>query len=218
MSYENSPACKLIATTCCCCGHPLVDAVSVEAGIGPDCRKKWGYVEAQLEPDWVAYDALIGDTKAAPRMVPMYRMGHEGITMVPATALPEPERTPRALANIITYRIAANIEAPTVRRDILALSALGFATLSAKLAKRVEGAAAIEITTKRPFLVLKTPYNKRLVEELRYVRGRTWDAAQKLNVFPVTSENELLNALRKIYFADTFVVRDGRVTALGGAR
>lgn len=43
MSYENSKACKMVATHCLCCGRALVDAKSVEAGIGPICRSKYGY-------------------------------------------------------------------------------------------------------------------------------------------------------------------------------
>ena len=38
MSYENAPATKMLATNCCCCGRPLVDSMSVELGIGPECR------------------------------------------------------------------------------------------------------------------------------------------------------------------------------------
>lgn len=38
-SYTNAPACKLLATHCVCCGRPLVDSVSVELGIGPECRE-----------------------------------------------------------------------------------------------------------------------------------------------------------------------------------
>lgn len=38
MSYENAVATKLLATHCCCCGRSLVDATSVELGIGPECR------------------------------------------------------------------------------------------------------------------------------------------------------------------------------------
>ena len=38
MSYVNAPATRLLATYCCCCGRPLVDATSVELGIGPECR------------------------------------------------------------------------------------------------------------------------------------------------------------------------------------
>lgn len=43
MGYENSAACEIMATNCCACGKPLVDAKSVETGIGPVCRKKYGY-------------------------------------------------------------------------------------------------------------------------------------------------------------------------------
>lgn len=39
-TYENAPATKMLATNCVCCGRPLVDAISVEMGIGPECRKE----------------------------------------------------------------------------------------------------------------------------------------------------------------------------------
>lgn len=45
MSYENAPATRLLATRCAVCARPLVDAVSVEIGMGPDCREKYGYNE-----------------------------------------------------------------------------------------------------------------------------------------------------------------------------
>ena len=51
MSYINAPATKLLATHCCCCGRPLVDATSVELGIGPECRsgETGGISEVQRE-------------------------------------------------------------------------------------------------------------------------------------------------------------------------
>lgn len=42
-SYENAPATALLASHCACCNRPLVDAKSVELGIGPDCRAKYGF-------------------------------------------------------------------------------------------------------------------------------------------------------------------------------
>jgi hypothetical protein len=39
MSYEDARATKMLATHCVCCGRLLVDATSVELGIGPECRK-----------------------------------------------------------------------------------------------------------------------------------------------------------------------------------
>jgi len=49
-TYENAPATALLATHCCCCHRPLVDAKSVEMGIGPDCRAKYGF-DADVSED-----------------------------------------------------------------------------------------------------------------------------------------------------------------------
>lgn len=48
MSYENSIQCRLLATHCCVCGKALVDSVSVQLGIGPDCRN---HVNQGISPD-----------------------------------------------------------------------------------------------------------------------------------------------------------------------
>jgi hypothetical protein len=49
MSYENAPATKMLATNCACCAKPLVDSVSVETGVGPECRAKHGYSDGPTE-------------------------------------------------------------------------------------------------------------------------------------------------------------------------
>jgi hypothetical protein len=52
MSYTAAPACQLLATHCCCCGRPLVDAISVELGIGPECRKGFdGNIDANTQDE-----------------------------------------------------------------------------------------------------------------------------------------------------------------------
>ncbi len=43
MTYENAPATEMLATHCAVCSRPLVDALSVELGIGPVCRSKHGF-------------------------------------------------------------------------------------------------------------------------------------------------------------------------------
>jgi len=43
-----------IATTCCVCGADLVDATSIEFGIGPVCRKKYDYEDAYAVTDETA--------------------------------------------------------------------------------------------------------------------------------------------------------------------
>lgn len=61
MSYENAPATKMLATHCIACGRALVDSISVEAGMGPDCRDKHGYnvhvsPEARAEANKIVHD------------------------------------------------------------------------------------------------------------------------------------------------------------------
>lgn len=59
MSYENAPATQMIATHCCVCNRPLVDSVSVELGIGPECRKKHGF-NLEVSPEArLAANALV---------------------------------------------------------------------------------------------------------------------------------------------------------------
>lgn len=43
MSYTEAPATKMLATNCAACGTPLLDAVSIEVGLGPDCRDRYGW-------------------------------------------------------------------------------------------------------------------------------------------------------------------------------
>lgn len=65
MSYTLAPATALLATDCLCCGRELLDAASVTAGIGPVCRKKYGYTEEITEESRVAANALIHEAAIA---------------------------------------------------------------------------------------------------------------------------------------------------------
>jgi hypothetical protein len=40
----------MLATDCAVCGKALRDALSVDLGIGPDCRKKYGY-NVEIDPE-----------------------------------------------------------------------------------------------------------------------------------------------------------------------
>jgi Family of unknown function (DUF6011) len=65
MSYQDAPATKIMATHCACCGKPLLDAKSVEIGIGPVCRKKYGYGADVPEDARKAANVLIHALAAA---------------------------------------------------------------------------------------------------------------------------------------------------------
>jgi len=62
MSYEDARATKMMATHCVCCGRLLVDATSVELGIGPECRKgnDGGIPDAvRIEANGLVYEAAL---------------------------------------------------------------------------------------------------------------------------------------------------------------
>ena len=50
MGYELAPATELMATHCCFCSRPLVDANSVQRGYGPICAEKWFMGYDAFEP------------------------------------------------------------------------------------------------------------------------------------------------------------------------
>lgn len=50
-SYEEAPATALVATHCCVCGRPLLEAESLASGIGPICAEKTGYGREGLGPE-----------------------------------------------------------------------------------------------------------------------------------------------------------------------
>ncbi len=57
--YEAAPGTALVDQRCVACGRALLDAASVAAGMGPDCRERYG-VQAPLtgEQRWVANRAV----------------------------------------------------------------------------------------------------------------------------------------------------------------
>lgn len=70
MSYLNAPGTKLLATRCAICGTPLLDAKSVDLGIGPDCRRKHGYdveipEEARIRANKVVHDVALSNRAPA---------------------------------------------------------------------------------------------------------------------------------------------------------
>ena len=114
-TYESAPSTILLATHCACCNRPLRDAVSVEAGMGPDCRDKHGYnEEPACAPDWAtAMRELDGFV---------------------AIADVNPTLTPRKACNVLVHQAAC--QPRTMRAPyVAAIAALGFTTLAKALAE-----------------------------------------------------------------------------------
>ena len=163
MSYEDAPSTKLLATHCAVCNRALRDAVSVEAGIGPDCREKYGYGEAQGLANWdaamVALDGLVAVADCNPTM------------------------TPREACNLLVQRYAVSTFAVEKPAFVAAINALGFTRLAVKLAEG--GAGRVEVTKCGDRLAVKTPYRPEFVDALKAARvGARWDREGKVWTVP----------------------------------
>lgn len=177
--YENAPATQLLASYCACCSRPLVDSISVEAGIGPVCREKHGYAERQGDPDWTAAKAVLAAT------------GVEGLGYVAMSWAPHPASSltgaaasdgdAHKAANVLVHRIALGQEGPLVVAMTNALRHLGYAKLAERIAERL---CQIRIDLEAGRYVVHTPYSEQAVAAMRRVPGRRWDAERKANTFP----------------------------------
>lgn len=154
-TYLDDPATALLATDCAVCNRPLRDAVSVEAGIGPDCRKRHGYGQAQGEADWTAVESVLA--------------AHPDLAAVLAAHRGDAHR----LANVLVHRAACahrDERAPHAQ----AVGALGFTVLAAALAR-----GAGEVVEVEPYdgrLAVKTPFNETFNALVRSLRiGARWD-------------------------------------------
>jgi hypothetical protein len=194
MNYEQAPATKLLATHCAVCGRPLVDARSVELGIGPDCRKKHGYNEADGPCDWPAVLDTLGNSDLAPLFID------------------DKADESRRLANLVVHHIAAAPTSAGIPNLINALRALGFQKLSNRIAERL---CIVKIEVTRDYISVVTPYSERAVECMRLVPGRRWDRDSKSSLVPVAAKPELWRALQLAFPGERGIGPDGIFTIPG---
>lgn len=205
--YENAPATKLVATFCACCSRPLVDALSVETGVGPECRKKHGFTQPDVAVDVVAVVSAL----AATLPVDVY---------MELTAKAALSTEARACANVLVYRIACEQDGPLVAAYVAALDKLGFKKLAERIARRIGKVEVFEDGS--GFWVVKTPFNETFVSLVRGLPGRRYDAEKKANRIPVpqlpsekTRVRQMLwGALKRSFRAGTVVYGDRGVAVL----
>ncbi len=174
--YLAAPALDLVATACCLCGRPLLDAASVERGLGPTCAKRAGVGDAAHEPEWQRLRAILVRIGVAPRC-----------------------DDARVEANRITHRIGAAPSAPEVPILLEAIEALGYHRLAAAIAEHLVPVTVTVANDNGALVVTTTKLDdglfERYVDALRAVPGRRWDAERKANVVPTRSKRELWAAL-----------------------
>lgn len=184
MTYLNAPATEMLKTFCACCGRPLLDAVSVEAGVGPECRSRHGYGEQQSPADMAAFWAWNDE--------PTTGLDPESVEELP------PDAAAHKLANILVSRIAAQQTGPAAVSYVRGLELLGYTKLAARIAERM---ATVRITYAEGRILVESRYSTASVEMFRRIPGRRWDAERKVNTFPATDQNRQLihNVLRRAY-------------------
>jgi hypothetical protein len=185
MSYTNSTACRLLATTCCVCNRPLVDAVSVQAGIGPDCRKKYmGKLEGAARDE-------------ANQIVHALALIVSGFKPTTVTGLStEAVQTAYALggAGAVGAMLAATHEQGASLLDRLRV--LGFDKLADKFEKVW---LPVRITQVGQEICLEAPYDDGAVTAQRSIKGRRWDKQVKANFFPVSQKPAVWAMLTRYY-------------------
>jgi hypothetical protein len=227
--WERSEECRFISTHCGCCGRALKDALSVEKGIGPDCRALYGDVTttATAAPDWVSARTLIacfGATTFSPGV-----LGCDDARKVSA---------------VLLHRFSRHFR--TARWIPDAVYALGYHKLAERMAKRAKvriGAAVAEQTrrasapvapvvtapvvtapvvkiwnaqvtstynrrtTTLEYLTVEAPFSKAF--NAAVVGGRWFDRSIKAWRVPVGSKPALWAALRVAFAGLNLVTKNG---------
>lgn len=183
MGYEEAPATRLLATRCCVCHRPLVDAVSVEAGMGPDCRDKYGWGQAQANPNWDAARDIMD--------------AHDLFSIAPPIVGSLWGENAHHVANKLVWVIATETHPKSdSARMAQVVAALGFVTLGYTLMQRL---ADVVVWEEHGKLMLEAPYDPDALPFLREVLGRTWNKDEKRNEFPMEAKLELWAALQRAY-------------------
>lgn len=190
MSHEMSPVAQVMPVRCIACGRILVDATSVEIGVGPECRENLGIPEGlhigpmQADAVRLALQGL-GDRAMAERLEEAMAYGG------------------RKAANALTYHLARLMQDGVAVPDAHAMShilaLLGYpafaervqerlATYEARAQKRAPKAKKPRVFIEAGAdntLTLVTPYDEAFVAAIRALSGRKWHAATKAWSIPV---------------------------------
>lgn len=177
-----------VASHCCVCGLQLVDATSIEFGIGPVCRRKYNYEDAYV---------ITPEIRDA---VSEYAALHLPLELAERLDRACENDDSRKAANLVVYFASAEQGEAAVKAAWV-LNKLGYTLLATRISERL-----CEIEIKRTaggMLAVRTPFNPAFLAALKakYIVGRRWDADLKMWVMPDTFEAfQILDlALRTAY-------------------
>lgn len=193
--YENAPATTMLATHCAVCNRPLLDALSVETGMGPVCRDRHGYNAEMGElPEYREAANRIVHNIAVHRNDEQVRAdGCAALRVMGFKKLPDR----------IEYR---GKDAPA-KVDITVVE---YTLPAVQLGRR-------RFPAKTGYLV-RSPYKPSATDAWRAVPGRVFVRHEKANFVPATSVEALRKLLREHHAGETCVGPNGRTVIGGGAK
>jgi hypothetical protein len=167
--YTNAPACRLLATHCVACGRALVDAVSVELGIGPECRAGFRAdltPEAQKVANGLVHEAAIAA-----------QQGKVEIVM--------------ALADRIERECMMGELAGKIRERFV--NAVAKAERNADITIKIAGAVYQVVTPYR------RGEAEEFKHAWRTIPGRRWNGAARCNEIPLSQKPALWSLLKEFF-------------------
>lgn len=191
MSYESAPATLLVATHCCVCRRPLVDADSVECGIGPTCRSG---MDPDVTPDWEAVADHLSIWVELDKTDELRRVEFERAMNFWDGCGADPTNGQK-MANLLTHWIAARPTSPGVGNLIMAFRAMGRTRLADALASRIY---KIRVRIDGDELQVKFPYDASLPRHMRAM-GARWVKDDKFYRVPLASARRLWTALKATF-------------------
>lgn len=180
-NYIESPVVNMVATDCACCGRPLVDAKSVEFGIGPVCRSKYGMTnpdgEVDLELAMVLLDKVIED------------YGFERTFDL---------KDRQKAVNKLAYWAACHQGQKRAAIVAKVIRALGYVKFADKISEHA-GVAPVKgtLSDDGKSILVDAPYRAESLGAWRSIPGRRWTGSA--NSIPVSSLPQLRELVEKFY-------------------
>lgn len=185
-AHENAPSTIMLATHCAACGRPLCDAISVEMGIGPVCRKRLGLLdetfseEARKEANAIVHWTAVLQTEEA------FIKAHAELS-----ALGFHELADKIYSRSHASKAAALEASPDVAGPV------------------------VYTLEKGSWLYLWTPFQESAVDALRQLRGRRWVPENNCNAFPLTMKRQVWSFLKKFFPGEKGMGDNGEFTIPG---
>lgn len=184
--YTKSPVYEMVPTHCSCCNRPLVDATSVEYGVGPVCRKKYSYEDAiPVTPE--IREAMVNVLSR------FHDLAFGGRVMAAVDA-----NDSRKAANLLNRLLAVSLKHDVSDVDVIvaieALETLGYTDLANRVSSVI---ATVSVEEKAGKILVKVPFERAFVDTK--VAGRHYNKPTDTWIVPAKSKKDLWVALQKAY-------------------